>query len=91
MNNDYKYTPEELYNNTNQGLDILYRYEPACIGCMGAKNFKFNKGERTASASLFIPEGANFWAIKDFSSGETRNEIHRQRIWRSSKGLIRRI
>ena len=70
MNNDYKYTPEELYAHTNKGLDILYRYEPACIGCMGTKNFKFNKGERSASASLFIPKGENFWAIKDFSSGE---------------------
>lgn len=68
--NDYKYTAEKLYEHTNKGLDILYRYEPACIGCTGVKNFKFNKGERTASASLFIPEGANFWAIKDFSSGE---------------------
>ena len=74
MNNDYKYTPEKLYENTDNGLDILHRYLPDCVGCERTrKPFRY-RNERTPSAYLYLPPQGKCWIVKDFG-GEAHTPI----------------
>ena len=74
MNNDYKYTPEKLYENTDNGLDILHRYLPDCVGCERTrKPFRY-RNERTPSAYLYLPPQGKCWIVKDFG-GDTHTPI----------------
>ncbi|GET48819.1 hypothetical protein RCZ02_16500 [Capnocytophaga felis] len=71
--NDYKYTPEKLYEATDNGLAIIHRYLPDSVGCeRNKKHFKL-RNERTPSATIF--KGQECWMIKDFGSGEAFSPI----------------
>ena len=71
--NDYKYTPEKLYEATDNGLAIIHRYLPDSVGCeRNKKHFKL-RNERTPSATIF--KGKECWMIKDFGSGEAFSPI----------------
>lgn len=62
---NYKFNPEHLYENTNKGLDIIFKYCPEAIGCEnGKKQFKLRQDEDTASAS--IVEKETCFIVKDF-------------------------
>ncbi len=62
---NYKFTPEHLYENTNKGLDIIFKYCPDAVGCEnGRKMFKLREDEDTASAS--IVEKEDCYIVKDF-------------------------
>lgn len=62
---NYKLTPEYLYEHTNKGLDIIFKYCPNAIGCERTKKlFKLREEEDTASASLI--EKPDCWVVKDF-------------------------
>ena len=61
----YKFNPKHLYENTNAGLDIIFKYCPQAIGCERTnKQFKLREEEDTASASLLLKEEC--WIVKDF-------------------------
>lgn len=50
-------TVEKLYEQTNQGLDIILYYYPQAAECTdGKKKFKIRASERTPSAVLKIPD-----------------------------------
>lgn len=62
---NYKFTAEILYENTNQGLDIIHKYCPDSVGCeRNRKAFKLRPDEQTASATLILKE--NCYVVKDF-------------------------
>ena len=73
---EYKFTAQELYLNTNHGLDIFFKYVPTCIGCetSPSNNFKLDivRDEKTASAVLYKTKEC--WIIKDFG-GNSWNPI----------------
>lgn len=59
----------DLYNKTNDGLDIILHYYPQARAVVGTKNkFKVRGGERTASACLIHKESARggTWKVVDF-------------------------
>ena len=61
----YKFNPKHLYENTNAGLDIIFKYCPQAVGCERTnKLFKLREDEDTASASLLLKEDC--WIVKDF-------------------------
>jgi hypothetical protein len=69
----YKNTPEQLFDATNGGLDIIHKYLPQSIGCENKKKkFKYRENEKTASATLF-DTGKN-WIVKDHG-GKSYNAI----------------
>ncbi|CEN34933.1 hypothetical protein [Capnocytophaga cynodegmi] len=71
--NDYKYTPEKLYEATDNGLAIIHRYLPDSVGCeRNKKHFKL-RNERTPSATIFKRQEC--WMVKDFGSGEAFSPI----------------
>jgi len=59
-------TPEEIYNATNGGLDVILSYFPQAHPCVENQRKKFKKRgtEKTASASLAIRSG--IWLVTDF-------------------------
>ena len=60
----YKFNPQHLYENTNHGLDIIFKYIPEAVGSeQNKKMFKF-RDERSASASL--TKKADCWVVNDF-------------------------
>ena len=62
---NYKFNPEYLYQNTNKGLDIIFKYCPEARGLEKTnKLFKLREEEDTASASLI--EKKDCWVVKDF-------------------------
>ena len=62
---NYKFTAETLYENTNRGLDIIFKYCPDAKDCENKKKlFKLRPDENTASASLILKE--NCYVVKDF-------------------------
>jgi hypothetical protein len=62
---NYKFNPKHLYENTNAGLDIVFKYCPQAIGCERTnKQFKLREDEDTASASLLQKDDC--WIVKDF-------------------------
>lgn len=71
---EYKYTPEKLYEATDNGLDILHRYLPDSVGCERNKGKKFKlRNERTSSVSIF--KGDECWLVYDHGSKETFSPI----------------
>ncbi|WP_130736896.1 hypothetical protein [Flavobacterium sp. J27] len=61
----YKFTTEELFSNTNGGLDIIFKYLPQSIGCENdKKKFKYRETEKTPSCVLSKKEG--IWFVVDF-------------------------
>lgn len=73
----YKFNPKHLYENTNHGLDIIFKYCPQAIGCERTKKqFKLREEESTASATLLQKEDC--WIIKDFGDkGYNPIELYR--------------
>ena len=72
---DYKYNVNELYENTNDGLDIIHKYIPGSVGLENtSKKFVLTqiREERTASACLFKTNVS--WIVKDFG-GESYNPV----------------
>lgn len=64
---NYKFNPENLYEATNKGLDIIFLYCPEAKGCEnGKKAFKLRPDERTASA--YIVEMDNCFIVKDWGN-----------------------
>lgn len=62
---NYKFNPETLYEHTNKGLDIIFKYIPDSQGCeRNRKAFKLRPDERTPSATLF--EKPDCWIVKDW-------------------------
>ena len=64
--NDYKYTPEKLYEATDGGLMIIHRYLPDSVGNERTRR-PFRTGFRpdtTPSAMLY--KGTESWYVKDF-------------------------
>lgn len=60
-------TPEQIYDATNGGLDIILHYLPQAAESVHKKNakFKMRESEKTASANLRqTPEG--IWIVTDF-------------------------
>ncbi len=63
--NDYQLTPKQLYEETNDGLDIIHKYFPISVGCERSSKHKFKfRSEKTASATLY--HNGKHWIIKDF-------------------------
>lgn len=70
---NYKFNPENLYEATNKGLDVIFMYLPESKGCEnGKKAFKLRPDERTASA--YIVEMENCYIVKDWG-GKGYNPI----------------
>lgn len=60
----YSLTPEFLYEHTNHGLDIIFKYVPDAVGSETSKKpFKF-RDERSASATLIKKQDC--WVVNDF-------------------------
>jgi hypothetical protein len=69
----FKQTPEQLFDKTNGGLDIIHKYIPVSIGAENQKKkFKYREEEKTASATLF--NTGKHWVVKDHG-GESYNAI----------------
>jgi len=59
---------QEIYRQTNGGLDIIQHYFPDAKNCTETnKHFKL-RSEKTASATLYNNSG--IWAVHDFGDGE---------------------
>ena len=63
--NSSSYIPiEDIYRETNCGLDIFLHYFPDSKNCLIKKNSKFKiRDEKTASANLY--QDKNIWFLKD--------------------------
>jgi hypothetical protein len=73
---EYDKTPQNLYEHTNMGLDILHKYLPDSVGCEVGNTRKFKySNEKTPSATLYQSKELNYWGVKDFSSGNFYNPI----------------
>ena len=59
-------TTDDLYNKTNNGLDIIYYFYPQARDCVEgtAKHFKKRSDERTPSAT--VKQIAGVWKVTDF-------------------------
>lgn len=71
--NDYKYTPEKLYEATDNGLAIIHRYLPDSVGCERTKKHFKTHNEKTPSTTLF--KGTDCWMVKNFGTGEAFSPI----------------
>ncbi len=67
--NNTKYIPqEEIFQATNNGLDIILSYYPDAEKCVSNSTKKFKmRDEKTASASIKLKD--NVWLINDFGDG----------------------
>ncbi len=77
----YKITPQEIYDATNGGLNVILAYYPQAADAAtkkGAK-FKLREGEKTASATLKEIDGV--WVVTDFGGdAKSRNCIETVRL-----------
>ena len=64
-------TTDDIYRNTQDGLDIIYYFYPQARNCVEgkARHFKKRDDERTPSASLKKIGGV--WKVTDFGDGGT--------------------
>jgi 5S rRNA maturation endonuclease (ribonuclease M5) len=63
-------TPQQIYQETNGGLDILLRFYPQIEPASRNKNHKFSiRDEKTPSCVLYTGNDGRY-CIKDFGSGE---------------------
>lgn len=63
---------QRVYEATNSGLDIITSVCPEAAGAVGTnKKFRLRSGERTPSACLKPPKGADgCWHVVDYGGGE---------------------
>lgn len=70
-------TPEQIFNATNGGLDVIVKIYPQVTEALGnnTKKFKIRDTERTPSASIKQIDGG-IWVVTDFGGDQkTRNCI----------------
>lgn len=85
-------TPQQIYNSTNGGLDVILKIYPQVAEALGnnTKKFKIRDAERTPSASIKQVEG-NIWVVTDFGGDQKpRNciELVRQHQNTDYKGAM---
>lgn len=68
---EWKITPQLVYDATNGGLDIIHEYYPQSVGCEGTK--KYFKIRDEGSASCRLSEYNGIYYVTDFGdSGKSR-------------------
>ena len=80
---------EDIFNQTNGGLDIIHDLYPNSRGCEGSstKHFKI-RNERTPSASLKMYKSDKYgdlWMVTDF--GDTGKGEHALTLWMKEHGM----
>lgn len=71
---------QDIYDKTNQGLDIILDFLPQAREALTStnKHFRVRASEKTPSASLFLKtekDGSKVWKVKDFGDGPAMSPI----------------
>lgn len=73
-------TLQDIYDKTNQGLDIILDFLPQARLALTSKNkhFRLRASEKTPSSKLFLnteKDGTKVWKVKDFGDGPANSPI----------------
>lgn len=68
---------QQIYNATDNGLDIITKLYPDAENAIGKKNkpFKVRDDEKSASAYLWFSKTQDTWCVKDFGDDNAKNSI----------------
>ena len=72
-------TPRDIYDKTNDGLEIIFSFYPQARECSKSKNkhFRIRASDKTPSAALFRKKEADgyVWKVKDFGGDRAISPI----------------
>lgn len=71
---------QDIYDKTNQGLDIILDFLPQAREALTStnKHFRVRASDKTPSAALFLKkerDGSEVWKVKDFGDGPAMSAI----------------